>query len=172
MSRGKIAVSAALLLALAACGYGQRQAAGRQDELPPAASASFLPDGETIEVVVSDTVPLDAAELIEPDGTPLPAARIERQAIGAEAPGLRPQIGVVASGGPVSGVDAGVGISLPIFGSGRRHPAPIASRAEFQVPDMERYRATWGLWEIRLRIGKALQGARYLTLPAPAPPTP
>ena len=160
----------AVVLVLAGCGYYDRTPERRYQDLPPAANASFLPDGHTIEVVVSDPVALDAAELVAPDGTPQPAVRLEHQSVGAEDPGLRPQVGVIARGGPVSGVDAGVGISLPVFGSGSGHPPPLQSRAEFPIVDMERYRTTWRLWEIRLRIGRALEGARYLNLPAPPPP--
>jgi hypothetical protein len=134
-----------------------------------AAYATFLPDGKSIAITVVDPEPIDRAELIAPDGAVYPAGNIERSGARDAEAGFNPHIGLVGGGGPRSGNDVGVGISLPAFGWGNDR-GTLQSRATVAVPDMATYRVTWQLWQIRVRLGKPGQGAAYVTIPAPEPP--
>ena len=44
------------------------------------------------------------------------------------------------------------------------------STALIRVPDSPRYATSWRRWRVALRLGDAGEGARELTLAAPAPP--
>jgi len=139
-------------------------------ELPPAAaSAAFAAPGNVIVITVIDPAPLNQAELIAADGTNYPATDIQSSVIDQADPELKPQVGVVGSGGPRSGSDMGVAVTLPVFGWGGSRGA-LRSEARVSVPDMHVYRATWRLWQIRVRLGRQDSGDAYLTMPAPAPP--
>lgn len=136
----------------------------------PAASAEFLSDGATIAVTVIDPQPLDRAELIAPDGATVFATDIHRRKLGGPDDAMEPHVGIVGGGGSRSGVDAGIGVSVPVFGWGQHHGTPIESKTRVLVPDMAAYRTTWQLWQIRLRLGAPGGPASFATVPAPEPP--
>ncbi len=111
--------------------------------------------------------PLEQAELLMPDGGVVAALDIINEAT-AGTSGPRPSVGVGASGGSRSRTDVGVGISFPILGGGGT-PTSIASRASFPILDMTTYRATWRLWQVRLRFAGSGGESIYLEVPAPDP---
>ena len=138
-----------LLSALAACAASER---GPREVTRAAAAAEFV-GSNVIAITVIDPEPLDEAELIAADGTSYAAVNISHAAVAEANAGLQPQFGLVGSGGPRSGSDVGFGVALPVFGWGGSKGA-MQSRATVAVPDMEIYRATWRLWQIRARLGK------------------
>jgi hypothetical protein len=141
----------------------------RAHEVTRAAAAAAFVGGNLIAITVNDPEPLNQAELIAADGTSFAAANIRYATVADADAGLQPQFGLAGSGGPRSGSDVGIGVALPVFGWGGSKGA-VQSRATVAVPDMEIYRATWRLWQIRARLGRPGEGAGYVTIPAPAPP--
>ncbi len=138
---------------------------------PPVSASARLLDGTRLEIRVSSPAPLDAAELTAPDGRGFIAQLIETQGMrDQEGASIgRPSVVVGGSGGSSSGLDAGIGLSLPIrnpFSSGARQ-RPYASRAEFFLPAalLAQYRDTGAAgWELFLAYGNS---SRSLTAPAP-----
>lgn len=133
------------------------------------ASAIFRESEDTIEVRGFGRWPLERAELLMPDGGVVTALDIVNEAT-AGISGLRPAVGIGGSGGSRSRTDVGVGISFPILGGGATPPS-IASRASFTILDMATYRATWRLWQVRLRFAGSGGEPIHLELPAPEPPS-
>lgn len=123
---------------------------------PPLVSAAARQiDATRLEIRTSTPAPLEAAELTAPDGRVFAARRITAPGQNQEAPMVgRPSVVLGGSGGSSSGLDAGIGLSLPIrnpFSSGER-ARPFASQAEFSLPAeaLARYRdqqaAGWTLY--------------------------
>lgn len=162
-------LAALTLTAVAGCSNGRNAAAPPPSDI--AAKADFRPGAAgVIDVRVHDRDPLQQAELIAPDGTSYPARHIGHDRPQAGASGLAPSVVIAGGGGPRSGIDTGIGLSLPMFGWGGPSEPQQESRASFDVPDMSLYRATWTLWRIHLRVGQPGDGGRNVSFAAPPPP--
>ncbi len=137
---------------------------------PPVSAAARQIDATGLEIRVSAPAPLEAAELTAPDGRVFAARRITTPGQSQEAPLVgRPSVVLGGSGGSSSGLDAGIGLSLPIrnpFSSGERARA-YASQAEFSLPAeaLARYREQRAQgWSLYLLYGNS---SRSLAAPAP-----
>lgn len=150
---------AGLLLVLAACASPAE---------PPLLAAVELRPPDRLILRVSAAGALEQAELTAPDGRAFPAQSvILRLPPEAERDDRRPGIVLGGSGGSSSGLDAGIGLSLPLknpFAAERRRP--IAAQAEFRLPPelLERYQADPKAWVVYLTFGNATRG-----IPGPAP---
>ncbi len=85
--------------------------------------------GRAIEIVATGAERLLSAALIAPDGSRL-AAEIATAAAAPE----RPRVGIGASGGSSSGIDPGIGVSIPIGWLSGGGASQIESRARIQLP--------------------------------------
>jgi hypothetical protein len=95
----------------------------------PQIRTQLADDGRAIEIVATGAERLLRAALIAPDG-----ARIAGEiAIAAAAP-ERPRIGVGASGGSSSGIDPGIGVSVPLGWLSGGGAGRIESRARIPLP--------------------------------------
>lgn len=136
-------------------------------EPPLAASAELQPPDKLI-LRVSAATALEQAELTAPDGRAFPAQRLVlREPPQPEQDNRRPGVILGGSGGSSSGMDAGIGLSLPLknpFAAERKRP--IAAQAEFRLPPdlLDRYRADPKAWMVYLTFGNATRG-----IPGPAP---
>jgi hypothetical protein len=126
----------------------------------PSVTAELAGGGRRIEIRARDPLPLSAARLVLPDGT-----RVEAERIGGDGRPGRPVFGIGASGGSSSGIDAGIGISIPLGGA--RVPALADSSARIWIPDP-------GVWPqlaprsvIELEFGRAPGETRQVEMPAP-----
>src|SRR5262249_18310374 len=158
-------IATALFLLLAACG----PKAGETDRSLPAIHAAFdhsLPD--TLVVEIADPSSLADAELIAPDGTTIPAFRIDRDETVHEG-SPSPAIAVGVAGGNASGVGTTIGIGIPIFGWGDQARPLTRSTAHFKVADMPLYRTSWQHWTIRLSLPDRQGLPRTFDIAAPAP---
>ncbi|MCA3263322.1 MAG: hypothetical protein ING44_15360 [Telmatospirillum sp.] len=86
--------------------------------------------GRTIEIVANGAERLLRATLIAPDGARIAAEIAPAIAAASE----RPRIGVGASGGSSSGIDPGIGISVPLGWLSGGGAAQIESRARIPLP--------------------------------------
>ena len=85
--------------------------------------------GRTIEIVATGAERLLRAALIVPDGTNIPA-----EIATASAASERPRVGIGASGGSSSGIDPGIGVSIPLGWLSGGGAAQIESRARIPLP--------------------------------------
>ncbi len=86
--------------------------------------------GRTIEIVATGAERLLGAALIAPDGT-----RIAAEIATASAAAERPRVGIGASGGSSSGIDPGIGITVPLgWLTGGGGTTQIESRARIPLP--------------------------------------
>lgn len=173
------------LLLLAACSEpASRQPTGPSSSAPPppppppplAAAARI--EGDWLGIRVRGPAAIESASLVDPDGRAHAASRITFPALSSSSSGEtesrvgRPRVVLGGSGGSSSGIDAGIGLSLPIqnpFSSSSRpqRPPMVLSQAEFTLPApvLARYRADMGQgWRLRLS-----HGGQGEILPAPAP---
>ncbi len=173
------------LLLLAACSEpASRQPTGPSSSAPPppppppplAAAARI--EGDWLGIRVRGPAAIQSASLVDPDGRAHAASRITFPALSSSGSGEtesrvgRPSVVLGGSGGSSSGIDAGIGLSLPIqnpFSSSSRpaRPPMVLSQAEFTLPApvLARYRADMGQgWRLRLS-----HGGQGEILPAPAP---
>jgi len=134
---------------------------------PPLAASVELQPPDLLILRISAGEALEQAELTAPDGRAFPARRLVlRQPPEAERDDRRPGIILGGSGGSSSGLDAGIGLSLPLknpFSAARKRP--LAAQAEFRLPPelLERYRADPKAWTVYLTFGNATRG-----IPGPA----
>ncbi len=149
---------AALLLLLTACS---------SPAAPPlAASAELTPDRLILRVSAAEA--LQQAELSAPDGRVFAAERLVlREPPEPERDSRRPGVVLGGSGGSSSGMDAGIGLSLPLknpFAAERKRP--IAAQAEFRLPPdlLDRYRADPKAWMLHLSFGNSSR-----SIPGPMP---
>ncbi len=141
---------------------------------PPLAASVELLAPDRLILRVSAGQALEQAELTAPDGRAFQAQRlVVREPPEAERPsetgrdGRRPGVILGGSGGSSSGLDAGIGLSLPLknpFAAERKRP--IAAQAEFRLPPelLERYRANPKAWLVYLTFGNATR-----SIPGPNP---
>ncbi len=85
--------------------------------------------GRTIEIGATGAERLLAATLIAPDGTRI-AGEIATAATAPE----RPRVGIGASGGSSSGIDPGIGITVPLGWLSGGGAGQIESRARIPLP--------------------------------------
>ena len=85
--------------------------------------------GRAIEIVAIGAERLLAASFIAPDG-----AAIAGEIATFSAAPERPRIGVGASGGSSSGIDPGIGVSIPLGWLSGGGAAQIESRARIPLP--------------------------------------
>jgi len=96
----------------------------------PQIRTQLAESGRAIEIVATGAEPLLRATLIAPDG-----ARIAGEIATAAAAAERPRVGIGASGGSSSGIEPGIGISVPIgWLSGGGGAVQIESRARIPLP--------------------------------------
>jgi hypothetical protein len=86
--------------------------------------------GRTIEIVATGAERLLGAALIAPDGTRIAAEIATATTAAAE----RPRVGIGASGGSSSGIDPGIGITVPLGWLSGGGTAQIESRARIPLP--------------------------------------
>ena len=154
---------AALLLSACADGGGEIVSSPVQ--------AAFAPgSGDHIAVTVADPQPVEAAELVAPDGSVTPADQIERSRTVERGGGREPSIGVGVFGGSSGRIGTSVGINVPLGGIGAPDDPVIDSRALIEVPDMDDYRARWTEYRVRLHLGTNAANRRVMEIPAPRPP--
>lgn len=170
-----------LLLLLAACAdtRGTSRPGSAPPPGPPPLAAAARIEGDWLGIRVRGPVAIEAASLIDPDGRAHGASRITFPAVPSGGGGGsdsesrvgRPSVVLGGSGGSSSGLDAGIGLSLPIqnpFSSSRpQRPPMVLSQAEFTLPPpvLARYRADRGQgWRLQLQ-----HGGQGEILPAPAP---
>jgi len=149
-----------LLLLLAACA----------DDAPrpqPVYASASLNERGALVLRISADAPVDDAMLTAPDGRSF-TGRISAPGAGADAgSSWRPGVVLGGSGGSSSGMNAGIGLSLPLknpFASDR--PARnFLSQAEFALPPeaLSRYRADPRAWRLDLVLA-----GRDASRPAPA----
>ncbi|WP_430396201.1 hypothetical protein [Ferrovibrio sp.] len=172
------------LLLLAACAEpaprqptGPSSSASPPPAPPPLAAAARI-EGDWLGIRVRGPAAIESASLVDPDGRAHAASRITFPALSSSSSGEtesrigRPSVVLGGSGGSSSGIDAGIGLSLPIqnpFSSSSRpqRPPMVLSQAEFTLPPpvLARYRADMGQgWRLRLS-----HGGQGEILPAPAP---
>jgi hypothetical protein len=162
---------AALLLLLAACSSDNGSGATAQ-----APNARFAPDAaDVVEVRITDRLPLEAAELVAPDGSSVAARDIQRDRIVEQRQPVRagPAFGVGVFGGSGGHFGTGAGIGFPIGGYGYESgpgETRVQSLARIEIPDMAAYRAGWPNWKVRLKLGTTEAGNRTIEIPAPRPP--
>ncbi len=107
-----------------------------QTPAPPRPWVGLAPGGRAIDIFARERERLIEAALLLPDGRRI-AGQIELVAA-PPAPRERPSIGVGASGGSSSGLDSGIGLSIPMgwLTGGTSGPAErVDSRARIAVPD-------------------------------------
>lgn len=152
-------------LALAAC------AGDRDRAISSPVAAAFAGDAaDRIEVTVSDSQPVESAELVAPDGTATAAYQIDRSKTVEEGGGPEPSVGVGVFGGSSGHIGTSVGINIPVGRSGAPSDPVIDSRALIRVPDMAAYRAGWTGYRLRLHLGTTETNRRVMEIPAPRPP--
>lgn len=95
----------------------------------PQIRTQLADDGRTIEIVATGAERLLRAALIAPDGQ-----RFEAEIAALSASPERPRIGVGASGGSSSGIEPGIGISVPLGWLSGGGAAQIESRARIPLP--------------------------------------
>ncbi len=171
------------LLLLAACAETpSRSSSGGASSAsapPPPLAAAARIEGDWLGIRVRGPAAIETASLIDPDGRAHGASRITFPAVPGGNTGSsdtesrvgRPSVVLGGSGGSSSGLDAGIGLSLPIqnpFSSSRpQRPPMVLSQAEFTLPPpvLARYRADRGQgWRLQLS-----HGGQGEILPAPAP---
>jgi hypothetical protein len=169
-------IAVLLVLGLASCAeYGD---AGQG---PDTAVARFVPGGEVtvVQVTVSDTRPVRAAELDGPDGKVVPAYSIESNPASVYGrPAFRPSIGMGGGGGFGGGNSSfggGLGFAMPLNGadvapgSVSLSSGQIQSTALIRLPDPQDYRKTWRDWRVQIQLGDPPE-VKFITFQAPAPP--
>jgi hypothetical protein len=127
-------------------------------------------DGEIIVIEFEDQRTFDEVTLIAPDGTEIPAFRIERDKnTTTRNSGASSGVGV---GGGTGGVGVGIGIGIPLGGSSTTETT-YESEAQIRVPDMTAYRENWRDWKIRIHLPGA-EGTtgddKTIEIRAPKPP--
>lgn len=122
---------------------------------PPLGATARVDDAGRLLLRISAPAPLQDAELTAPDGRAFPARRIVAPSLRAPDD-YRPGVFVGGSGGSSSGIDTGIGISLPVrnpFGT----PASrgYVSEAEFALPAeaLARYKADAAAWFLSIAFG-------------------
>ncbi len=140
---------------------------------PPAVTATARIEAGWLGIRVSAPAPLDQAELTAPDGRAFAARRIQAPGVAVRTEEVvgRPSVLIGGSGGSSSGLDAGIGLSIPLknpFGGGERQRAYV-SQADFELPAeaLESYRDSNGQgWALLIQFGNS---SRSLAAPPLAP---
>ena len=150
-----------LVLALASCARGP--------QLPPpnTAQASFQPQQQVVQVMISDLAPATAAELLAPNGARYPATAVTLLSAPHIAYNPPPTIGFgiggFGFGGCCSGFGSGIGIGLPVGG-----PTPAAVSDQYissiVISAPADYAAHWLDYRVQVQVGN-----RALWLAAPKP---
>ena len=99
----------------------------------PQIRAQLADGGRTIEIVATSSERLLAATLIAPDGSRV-VGEVAAAMAGATATRERPRVGIEASGGSSSGIDPGIGITVPLGWLSGGGAARIESRARIPLP--------------------------------------
>ncbi len=127
-------------------------------------------DGEIIVIELDDERTFDEAVLVAPDGTEIPAFRIDRDRHTRNS-GSGASTGVGVGGGS-GGFGVGVGIGIPLGGSYDTE-VTYETEAQIRVPDMVAYRANWREWKLRIHL-PGTEGStgddRTVEMQAPKPP--
>lgn len=126
----------------------------------PSVTAELAGGGRRIEIRVRDPLPLAAARLVLPDGT-----RVEAERVTGDGRSGRPAFGIGASGGSSSGIDAGIGISIPLGGA--RAPALVESGARIWLPDPGAWPRLAPRAVLELEFGRPPGETRRVEMPAP-----
>ncbi|MBI3507467.1 MAG: hypothetical protein HY059_21740 [Proteobacteria bacterium] len=126
----------------------------------PSLTAELAGGGRRIEIRARDTLPLVAARLRLPDG-----ARIEAERVAGPPTEGRPLFGVGVSGGSSSGIDTGIGVSVPL--GGLRAGGLVDSSARIWVPDPAAWPTLAPRARLELEFGRAPGETRRLEMPAP-----
>ena len=135
-------------------------AAACAPESGPSVTAELAGGGRRIEIRARDTLPLSAARLVLPDGT-----RVEAERITGDGGPDRPAFGIGISGGSSSGIDAGIGLSVPLGGA--RAPSLAQSGARIWVPDPDAWPQLAPRAVLELDFGRAPGETRRVEMPAP-----
>jgi|GEM_PF-3861776 len=139
---------------------------------PPPLTATAQIETGRLGIRVSAPAPLDNVELTAPDGRAFPARRIQAPGVAVRTEEVvgRPSVLIGGSGGSSSGLDAGIGLSIPFknpFGGAER-PRAYVSQADFDLPAeaLENYRNSHGRgWTLFIQYGNS---SRSLAAPPPA----
>jgi hypothetical protein len=126
----------------------------------PSITAELAGGGRRIEIRARDALPLAAARLVLPDGT-----RVEAERVTGNGRSGRPVFGIGASGGSSSGIDAGIGISVPL--GGVRAPALVESSARIWVPDPGAWPQLAPRTVLELEFGRPPGETRRVEMSAP-----
>ncbi|WP_119461517.1 hypothetical protein [Rhodospirillaceae bacterium SYSU D60014] len=150
--------------------------AGDRDERTferPVTASFVAEEADVVEVRVTDEQPVEAVELVGPDGRVYRAHQILRDRIVEERGGALSNlgIGVGVTGGSSSRIGTSIGLGFPLGGFGGAADEPeVLSRARIQIEDMAAYRADWQDWTVRIQLGTSETGLRFMEVPAPSPP--
>lgn len=110
---------------------------------------------------------VERVALRAPDGTTI-AARETTRTVFRGRDAASPDVGVGGSVGSRGGGGVGVGITVPLFGSGARPPA-ARTTALVPIPDPAAYRADPAAWTIIVTFSERDGSTRHAELPAPVP---
>jgi hypothetical protein len=131
----------------------------------PRAVASFIPNSNTLQVVVHDPKPVIGVRMITAAGKTIDAQRIDTERlVGPPSPGVSLGFGIGGfSGGRGGGVGSGVGVGVPVGGD----PPSVDSvvTATFLINDPDGYRRDWQRYRIDVLLGNPPE-----TLAVSAPP--
>lgn len=172
---GPVAFGMLMVLGLVLAGCSGGNSGGDQPQAVPVAieSAPNVPviDPNIVEVRYDGERSPAIVELIAPDGTRTPARDIDRTAeMPTEEDGF-PDVHVGVEGGSSSGVETGIGIGIPIFGTeSEALPPRTVTIARFLPPNMEHYRNNWREYRVELLFGPGTDEFERIELLAPEPP--
>lgn len=144
--------------------------AGCADDAPrpqPVYASAVLNDKGALVLRISAEAPVDDAMLTAPDGRSF-TGRVAAPGANADSGGAwRPGIVLGGSGGSSSGMNAGIGLSLPLKNpfSSDKPARNYLSQAEFALPPeaLARYRSDPRAWRLDLVLA-----GRDVSRPAPA----
>jgi hypothetical protein len=133
----------------------------------PRAAASFMPDSNTLQVVVHDPKPVRGVRLVAPDGKVTEASSINTDRVFDRGGYSGSSVGLGIGGfgfGRGGGVGGGVGVGVPLGGG----EPPVLSAATASIPLVApaAYRGDWQHYRIEVLIGDPPE---ILSVSAPAP---
>jgi hypothetical protein len=172
---GAPALTAAMLL-LAGCS-GSLFGGGDDDRPEPipvaVETAPNVPvaDPDLVEIRYEGERSPSTIALIAPDGTRIAARDVERTSEIPASEDSFPDIHVGVDGGSSSGVQTGIGIGFPIFGTETEAPPPrTVTIARFLPPDIAHYRTNWHAYRVELLFAPGTDAFERIELLAPEPP--
>jgi hypothetical protein len=133
----------------------------------PLAVASFVSDGNFLQVVVRDPKPVRGVRLVAPDGRVTEASTINTDRV-FDRGGSGSSVGFGLGGfgfGRGVGVGTGVGVGMPIGGSGPQVQSLVTASIPLSAP--EAYRADWRHYRIEVLLGDPPE-IRSLSAPPPS----